>query len=138
MKLDDVMDEVAQAIKQIAGLRESFSYPPDKLSVSPCGYVAYPQSVDFDEAYQRGEDQLTDLPIVLVAGRVDDRATRDLLASWASGDGPRSIKKALDEWPWTSCDDLTVNSCEFIPEEIGGVAYLAAMFKATVVGPGEG
>lgn len=138
MRLNLVMDEAAAAIKQIAGLRESFAYPPASLSVSPCGYVSYPQSVDFDQEYQRGGDQFTDLPIVLVAGKAVDRLTRDLLAAWASGDGPESVKAALEAWEWTTCDDLTVTSCEFIPEEIGGVPYLAALFKATVVGPGEG
>lgn len=136
MNLADVMDEVARAIKQIAGLRESFGYPPDDLPSDRCGYVSYPQSVDFDEEYQRGGDQLTDLPIVLVAGRVDDRETRKQLAAWASGDGPQSVKAALEARSWTTCDDVHVGSCEFIPEQVGGVPYLAAMFKATVVGPG--
>lgn len=136
MNLAEVMDEVARAILQIGKLRQSYAYPPDKLAVSPCGYVSYPQSVDYDEAYQRGEDQLTDLPIVLVAGRVDDHRTRDQLAAWASGDGPESIKAALESWTWTTCDDLHVGRCEFIPEEIGGAPYMAAMFRATVVGSG--
>lgn len=136
MNLGDVMDEVATAIKQIAGLRESFGYPPDALPVDRCGYVSYPQSVDFDETYQRGGDQFTDLPIVLVAGRVVDRETRNQLAAWASGSGPQSVKAALEAWQWTTCDDVHVGSCEFVGEEIGGVPYLAAMFKATVVGPG--
>lgn len=134
MRLNAVMDEVAAALTQITGLRV-LAYPPETL-VPPAGYVSYPQSVDFDEAYGRGEDRLTDLPIVLVASKVTTRAARDTVAAWASGDGPKSVKRALEAWEWTTCDDLTVTSCEFDVERIGGVPYLAAMFKATVVGPG--
>ena len=135
MRLNAVMDEVAKALAQITGLNV-FAYPPETLT-PPAGYVSYPQSVDFDETYQRGEDRFTDLPIVLVASKVTPRAARDTVAAWASGDGPKSVKAAMEAWPWTTCDDLTVTSCEFDVEKIGGVPYLAAMFKATVVGPGE-
>lgn len=137
MRLNAVMDEAAAAAKQITGLREVFPYPPGSLT-GPSGYVSYPQSVDFDEAYQRGEDRITDLPIVLVVGKATDRAARDTVAAWASGDGPQSVKAAMEAWSWTSCDDLTVTSCEFDVEMIAGVPYLAAIFKATAVGAGEG
>lgn len=135
MNLDAVMDEVAQALQQITGLR-TFAYPPDSLT-PPAGYVSYPQSIQFDEAYQRGEDQFVDLAIVLVASRVTDRAARDTVAAWAAGSGETSVKSALEEWGWTACGDLTVTSCEFDVETIAGTQYLTAMFKATVVGPGE-
>lgn len=134
MRLDAVMDEVASVLTQITGLRVS-GYPPDTLS-DPAGYVSYPLSVDFDEAYQRGEDRFTDLPMVLVAGRVTNRATRDTVAGWVSGDGPQSVKRAMEARVWTSCDDMTVTSCEFGVETVSGTEYMAALFKATVVGTG--
>lgn len=136
MKLDAVMDEVAAALGEISGLNV-FAYPPGSLT-PPAGYVSYPQSIDFDEAYGRGEDRFTDLPMVLLAGKVSDRAARDVVAAWAAGDGPKSVKARMEARTWESCDDLTVTSCEFDVETLGGVPYLAAMFKATVVGPGEG
>jgi len=135
MRLDQVMDEVAAALANITRLRV-FAFPPQSLT-PPAGYVSYPQSVDFDQTYGRGEDQITDLPIVLVGSKVTDRAARDLVAAWASGDGEQSVKAALEAWSWTSCDDLTVTSCEFDVETIAGTPYLAVMFKATAVGPGE-
>jgi hypothetical protein len=136
MKLNEVMDEAAAALEKITGLRVT-PYPPNTLT-PPAGYVSYPQSVDFDEAYGRGEDRFTDLPLVLLAGKAVERSARDTVAGWASGDGPQSVKAALEAWSWTTCDDLTVTSCEFDVERVAGVPYLAAMFKATVVGPGEG
>jgi hypothetical protein len=135
MDLDQVMDEVASVVRQITGLKTVFAYPPPTL-VPPAGYVSYPQSIDYDEEYQRGGDQFTDLPIVLVASKVTDRTARDTVAAWAAGAGPKSIKAHMEEWPWTTCDDLTVTSCEFDVEKIAGVEYLVALFKATVVGPG--
>lgn len=135
MKLDDVMDEVALVLGQLTGLNV-FAYPPPTLT-PPSGYVSYPQSVGYDETYARGQDQFTDLPIVLVASKVTDVTARNVVAGWASGGGQRSIKKAMEAWSWVSCDDVTVTSCEFDVEKIGGVEYLAALFKATVVGPGE-
>jgi hypothetical protein len=135
MRLDAVMDEVASVLAGITGLRVT-AYPPATL-VPPAGYVSYPQSIDFDQAYGRGEDGFTDLPIVLVASKVTDRSARDTVAAWASGDGPKSVKRAMEAHTWTTCDDLTVTQVEFGVDRVAGVDYLAAMFKATVVGPGE-
>lgn len=130
------MDEVAAVVKQLTGLKAVFGYPPPTL-VPPAGYVSYPRSVDFDQAYCRGEDGYQDLPIVLVVGKATERSARDAVGGWASGDGPKSLKRVMEARVWESCDDVTVTSCEFDVEKIAGVDYLAALFKATVVGPGE-
>ncbi len=135
MNLNLVMDEAASVLMQITGLRV-FAYPPATI-VPPAGYVSYPKSIDFDETYGRGEDRFTDLPMVLLAGKATDRAARDTVAAWAAGSGPQSVKARMEAHTWTSCDDLTVTSVEFDVETIAGVPYLAVMFKATVVGPGE-
>jgi hypothetical protein len=135
MRLNEVMDEAAAVLARISGLRV-FAYPAAEVT-PPAGYVSYPQSINFDQAYQRGEDGFTDLPMVLLVGEPTEPRTRDTVAAWASGDGPQSVKRAMEEHSWRSCDDLTVTSCEFDVEMIAGVPYLAAMFKATVVGQGE-
>lgn len=135
MRLDAIMDEVAVVLNRITGLRVT-AYPPPTIT-PPAGYVSYPQAVDFDTTYGRGEDTVRDLPIVLLSGKAVDRAARDTVAAWAAGDGPRSVKAAMEAHAWTSCDDLTVTSCEFDVETIGAVPYLAIMFKATAVGTGE-
>jgi hypothetical protein len=128
------MDEVAQVLKQITGLRvEAF---PAATITPPAGYVSYPLRIQFDETYQRGSDQFVDLTFVLLAGEPGARPTRNVIAAWAHGDGPLSVKKRMEDHTWASCDDVTVNTCEFDVETIAGVAYLAAIFKATVEGPG--
>lgn len=136
MRLDLVMDEAARVLEEITGLRVT-AYLPATI-VAPGGFVTWPEQVDFDQTYQRGEDRFTDLPLVLLAGKATDRSARDTVAGWAAGDGPQSVKARMEAHTWTTCDDLTVTSCEFGIETLAGVPYLGAMFKATVVGPGEG
>jgi hypothetical protein len=138
MKPGDVMAEAARAILQVEGVRQSWEYPPDDISVAPSGYVSYPEQGEYNQTYQRGQSGMTDLAIVLIAGPPGQRATHDTLMGWVADSGPQSIVEYLAAWPWESCDDLTVNTWEIIPETVAGVPYLAAMFKATVVGPGEG
>jgi hypothetical protein len=136
MILADVMTEAAGVLATITGLRVT-DYPPETLS-APGGFVSYPRSIDMDETYGRGEDQFTDLPFVLVAGKATARAARDTVSAWTAGEGPESVKARMEAHAWQSCDDLTVHTVEFDIERIGGVSYLAALFKATVAGPGNG
>lgn len=135
VRLSLVMDEVASVLEKITGLRV-LAYPPPSIN-APSGYVSYPRSIDYDEAYGRGEDRFTDLPIVLLAGKLTDRTARDTVTGWAAGSGPKSVKALAEAHAWTSCDDLTVTACEFDVETVAGNDYLAALFRATVVGPGE-
>lgn len=137
MNPGDVMAEAAQALAQVKGVRKTWGYPPDDISVAPSGYVSYPQQGEYQQAYGRGEDGMTDLALVLVAGEPGKKSTHDLLMGWVAGVGPASVVAHLEAWTWESCDDLTVDTWEIIPETVGGVAYLAVMFKATVVGTGE-
>jgi hypothetical protein len=135
MKLDDVMDEVASVLSTITGLRVS-AFPPPSV-VGPAGWVGYPLSIAYDETYGRGTDQFNELPIVLVVGKPTEKSAREKVTKWSAGNGANSIKALTEAHPWESCDDLTVDSCEFDAWEIAGVPYLVAMFQATVVGPGE-
>lgn len=135
MILAKVMDEAAEVLRSITGL-QVFAYPPETI-VPPAGYVSYPRSVDFDETYGRGCDQFTDMPIVLLTGKVTTRAARDRAAQWASGSGKGSVKALAEAHTWQSCDGLAITSAEFDVEKIAGVPYLAVMFKATAVGSGE-
>ena len=137
MRPGDVMAEAAQAIAGVEGVRRTWGYPPDDISVAPSGYVSYPQQGTYNGAYQRGVSGMTDLAIVLVAGPPGDRKTHDLLVGWVADDGAQSIVGPIEAWSWQSCDDLTVDTWEIIPETVGGVMYLAVMFKATVMGPGK-
>ncbi len=134
MNLAAVMDEIAQVVGRIARLNLT-AWPAASIT-PPAGYVSYPQSIDFDESYGRGEDRFTGLPITLLAQSVTERSARDLAAKWAAGDGAQSVKAHMEAHSWKTCDDVTVTSCEFDIEKIGAASYLAVTFRATVVGPG--
>lgn len=135
MNLGDVMDEVAVVLSGITGL-QVLAYPPRSVT-PPSGYVSYPLSIDFDETYGRGQDQFTDLPMVVLAGKADEKSARDNVAVWTAGTGVGSVKALMEAHAWTTCDDLTVTGAGFGVEQIGVIDYLAVIFKATVVGPGE-
>lgn len=136
MNLRAVMNEVGKAMESLTGISVA-PWPAASINV-PGGYVSYPTTVDYDQTYGRGTDQFTDLPVVLLLGEVTSEAARDEAGDWAAGDGPKSLKQALEAWKWETCDDVTVTQCEFDGETEAGIVYLAARFKLTVVGPGEG
>lgn len=135
MRLNLVMDEVALVMQQITGI-SVLAYPPPDLPC-PGAYVSYPQSIDFDETYGRGSDQFTELPIVFIVGVATDLSARDTVSAWSAGDGPNSIKALAEAHEWATCDDITIGQCEFDFVTLAGIQYLAALFKATVVGPGK-
>ena len=135
MNLADVMKEAADVLAELTGL-QVFDYPPPSVK-PPAGYISYPLAVNYDQAYQQGEDEFRDFPIVLIASKITDRSARDMVSAWTSGDSPESVKQAFENHSWVSCDDLTINSAEIDGERIGGVDYLTVLFKATVVGPRE-
>lgn len=137
MRPAEVMSEAARAVAGLSGMRQTWGYPPDDIAVAPSGYVSYPQQGTYDQAYQRGEDGMTDLAIVLIAGPPGLKQTHELLMAWVAGTGSQSLIEHLSGWSWESCDDLSLTTWEIIPETVAGTQYLAAMFKATVVGPGE-
>lgn len=134
MNLADVMDEIGAALAVVTGLTVHV-YPVGALT-PPAGYLSYPLSIDYDQEYANGAVQFTDFPIVLVAGKANDKAARDKVAGYAAGSGMSSVKRALEGRNWVACDDVSITSASFDLEMIGGIPYLAVMFKATIVGPG--
>lgn len=135
MKLNDVMDEVAEALKTITGLRV-FDYPPPTV-VPPAGIVSYPDRIDYDQTYGRGMDRVSGLPVILVVGKATDRAAREKAAGWAAGSGPTSVKAVLEAASYSSCDVLVVTSCTFDVVTIASVDYIAAMFELDIAGGGS-
>lgn len=136
LHLGQVMDEVASVLAQIPGLRV-FAFPPPTLT-PPAGYVSYPASVDYLETYQRGVAGFTELPITLLAGKPTEISSRNTIAEWVAADGPVSVVALMDTHEWVSCDGVTISdTVEFDIEKIGGVEYLAVVFRASVTGPGK-
>lgn len=133
MDLGAVMDEVAERLDTIPGLR-TFGYPPPTLS-APAAIVSYPEEIDFDAGYSRGSDRWT-LPVLVVVGRPTDRSTRDRVSGYCRGSGAGSVKHVLESHTWTTLDTIRVAKIVFDAVEIGGSDYLAAMFTLDISGPG--
>jgi hypothetical protein len=137
VNLADVMDDIANQLKTIDGL-QVHPQPPD-MATPTAGVVRYPDKIHFDETYGRGVDTMT-LGVVIVAGRVVDRATRTELGAFCDGTGPRSIKAVLeggvDTGAYTAFDGLVVTDVDFVPYAINGIDYVAALFMCDIEGKG--
>jgi hypothetical protein len=132
VNLAAVMQEVADAVNEITGLRTS-GWPVGSL-VAPGAIVTYPDSIDYDETYGRGLDKITNLPLWVVIGQVKDKSARDRAGEYAAGKGARSIKQRLEGRGWSSLDTLTVTKCRFDTVTEAGVDYLAALFSIDIFG----
>jgi hypothetical protein len=128
-----VMDEVAEALRGIDGLRVH-AWPADTVD-PPAGVVSYPESYEYDATMRRGKDRMT-LPIVITVGKANTRTARDRLAAYADGAGPRSVKAVIEGHTYTACGPPRVTGAEFGLVTIGGVEMLGATFSADIAGPG--
>lgn len=134
MILGDVMQEVADRLDTIAGLRV-FAYPTDQPPPIPAAIVSYPDSYTYDATYGRGMDRM-ELPVWLVVGKVSDRAARDQITKYLDGSGADSVKAVLESGTWTEFDTVRVMSVEFDVIRIGGIDYLAAGLTLDIAGQG--
>lgn len=133
MNLADVMDQVAAQLDTITDLR-CYAYPPDVV-YPPAAIVSYPDAYTFDETYGRGMDRLS-LPVVLVVGKVSDRAARDELGAYADGSGSQSVKAVVEAGTYTAFDSVRVESVDFDVVTIAATDYMAALFSLDIVGTG--
>lgn len=133
MNLADVMDQVATQLDTITGLRV-YAYPADSVA-PPAAIVSYPETYTFDAAYGRGSDQLT-LPVIVVVGKVSDRATKENLGSYVDGSGSQSIKAVVEAGTYTAFDSVRVADVEFDTVTIAGTDYMAGLFTLDIMGSG--
>lgn len=133
MNLADVMDQVATQLDTISGLRV-YAYPADSVA-PPAAIVSYPKEYEYDATYGRGSDRIS-LPVVVVAGKVSDRASRDALGAYVDGSGTSSVKAVLESASYTAFDELRVTGVEFDTVLIAGTNYIAALFTLDIAGEG--
>lgn len=133
MNIGNVMQALADRIDTIAGLRV-YAYPPNAVQ-APAAVVTYPESYTYDDTYGRGMDSMT-LPVVVLVGKVSDRASRDKLAKWVSPSTATSIKTVLESGTYTAFDTVRVASVTFDIIAIAAVEYLAATLTLDIAGQG--
>ncbi|WP_026162597.1 hypothetical protein [Kribbella catacumbae] len=134
MDLGAVMQAVADRIDTIPDLRV-FAYPPGTVS-PPAAIVTYPGTLTYDATYGRGMDRIPDLTVVLLVGKVSDRASRDLITKWAKGSGATSIKTVVESGTYTAFDTVRVTEATFDIISVAGVEHLAATFTLDIAGQG--
>lgn len=105
MDLGAVMDEVAARIDTIEGLRV-FAYPPDNVA-PPAAIVDYPDTYTYDDTFRRGMDRIS-LPVMVLVGKVSERASRDRISDWLSRSGARQYR--IDKTSQLTKHTMTVDS----------------------------
>ncbi|MEV6348570.1 hypothetical protein [Actinoplanes sp. NPDC051851] len=135
MDLEAVSTEIGTALAGIIGLRIP-AWGVESVE-PPAAIVALPDRIDFDETYGRGKDHYPDLPVVILVGAPEDRASRKALAAYAAGSGSKSVKAVLEAYAWTTCESVRVAWAEFDQgAEYAGTPLLAAIFHLDIIGKG--
>lgn len=93
LDLAAVMDAIGVRLSTISGLRVA-DYPSDSVN-PPQAIVSLPSTVEYDVVAGRGADRAV-IPVMVLVGRVSDRAARDLMARYVSGTGAYSVKTAVE------------------------------------------
>lgn len=132
MNIDTVMTEVAERLGTIAGLRV-FDHPVDEVH-PPTAIVSLPQ-ISFDQTYGRGSDRYA-MPVIFVVGKVESRASRNNLAPYVAGSGPKSVKAVLEGFTPVAFDTVRVQGVEFDVMTWGSVEFLTATFLLDIMGSG--
>lgn len=134
MKLGDVMDELADAVRTVPSL-QGRTYAWDVQSISaPAAFVPFPEGT-FDLTYQRGMDRIN-LNVVVVVDAVDSRSSRDRMLAYMSGDGAESIKAAVEGYTYTALDSVRVESVSIEEYIIEDIPLVAAIFPCDIIGSG--
>lgn len=133
MNLGGVMDELGAALDTIEDLRV-FPYSAQRITV-PAAIVTWPEEINYDQAMSRGGDRLT-LPVFVLVGLIDARSSRDDLAAYLAGSGPRSVKAVIDGYRYIELDSARVTSAKVESVSVAGVEYLAGVFDVDIFGRG--
>lgn len=137
MILKDVMDEVAERLRQapsLAGVRTS-AFPPPSIS-APAAFLDFPSDGTYDMTYGRGFDRMNGIVVVAITNKPTGQNSRDMFSKYVDGFGPESVKELLDGDDYTSCDSVRVKDWVTVNYEIGATTYLSVLFNLDIAGQG--
>ena len=126
---------LATRLATISGLRASATIPDNP---SPPIAVVMPGRITYDTAFGRGSDEYT-FDVMLIVGRVADRASQNNLDAYCASSGSASIKAAIEADRYLGGSALDTRVTEMRdqgPLAIGDVTYLTATFAVTVIAAG--
>lgn len=141
MDVQAVRNGLAAAAAVIPELN-CYGYVPDE--VSEPAFVAGEVTIDFDQTFNRGTDQIIVTCLILVS-RSDAELGQKLLADYLSGSGAKSLKVALETARGEdgeaalggACDDFHVRGAQgYRYYTLGGVNYFGAALSVLVIGDG--
>jgi hypothetical protein len=138
MIITDVQQEIAdKLVAAEIGLNVT---PFDADAITPPALLfGIPERYTFDATYSRGADSFV-LPLVVMVGRANVRASRALINEYISGSGPKSVKSVVDDSDsneYTTCDSVTITDVELDIMTLARIDYRAAIFNAMIYGPGS-
>jgi hypothetical protein len=126
--LSEIRTGLANNLSSITGLRTAAVMPDNP---SPPIAIVQPDSINFDDTFQRGMQTYTFTVIVLV-GRVAERSAQNAIDAFCSSTGTSSIKLAIerDKTLAGKVYDLRVTNLRaYASIAVGEVNYLAAEFS---------
>ena len=133
--LTDLRTGLANRLNTITGLRSS-AYIPD--NPQPPVAVVMPGRITYDQAFGRGSDEYQ-FTIMLIVGRVADRASQTTLDGYCESSGSRSVKAAIEGDRTLGGKALDCRVTEMTNQgslSIGDVTYHTAEFSVTVIAAG--
>jgi hypothetical protein len=133
MILADVMGQLAARAGNIEGLR-GYDIPDGPMN-PPVFFPELPEDIDYDGTYGGAVGSLT-LTGVLLAGKVDSRASVVAIRPYLDWSGERSVKAFLESGSYTAMDTVQVASAELVVRTYAAVAYLGADFTINITGKG--
>jgi hypothetical protein len=133
--LTDLRTGLANRLATISGLRSS-AYIPD--NPQPPVAVVMPGRIQYDTAFGRGSDEYQ-FTIMLIVGRVADRASQTTLDGYCESSGSRSVKAAIEGDRSLGGKALDCRVTEMANQgslAIGDVTYHTAEFNVSVIAAG--
>ena len=133
--LTDLRTGLANRLTTITGQRSS-AYIPD--NPQPPVAVVMPGRITYDTAFGRGSDEYQ-FTIMLIVGRVADRASQTTLDGYCESSGSRSVKAAIEGDRTLGGKALDCRVTEMTNQgslAIGDVTYHTAEFSVTVIAAG--
>jgi hypothetical protein len=133
--LTDLRTGLANRLTTITGLRSS-AYIPD--NPQPPVAVVMPGRITYDTAFGRGSDEYQ-FTVLLIVGRVADRASQTTLDGYCESSGNRSVKAAIEGDRSLGGKALDCRVTEMANQgslAIGDVTYHTAEFNVSVIAAG--
>jgi hypothetical protein len=135
VNLEDVAGELAAALATIEGLHV-VEWGVERIPALPAAVIALPERLDYDATYGRGSDRIPDQTVLVLKDRPATPEARRVIAEFAVGSGPKSVKAVIEGYTYAACDTPRVVWVEFDAVSYAGVEYLAAMFHLDIAGRG--